>query len=145
MELAEVEFTARLDSVVDRAEVICSALGAVGVAESSMREFAEATEVIVHKESAWKPDAVVALGEGKTMDDGAPYAAQRGLTQLTPWAFAEHHVPGTSVCIYDPVANIAAAWRLVGVTHGVDLETGRGLAEFMADVHANPGAWFAGR
>ncbi len=78
MELAEVEFTARLNSVVDRAEVIRSALGAAGVAESSMREFAEATEVIVHKESAWKPDAVVTLGEGKRMNDGAPYAAQRG-------------------------------------------------------------------
>lgn len=41
--------------------------------------------------------------------DNAPAAAGRGLGQLTPDAFAEHHVGGTSNNIYDPEANVSAA------------------------------------
>ena len=62
--------------------------------------------------------------------------------QLTPWAFADYHVAGTSSCIYDPVANIAAAWRLVGAVHSVDLRTGQGLDGLVATIRAQPEKWF---
>ncbi|MDO8944553.1 MAG: transglycosylase SLT domain-containing protein [Desulfobacterales bacterium] len=128
MELPEVDFTAQSDTVIDRVGVVRAALAAAGVPAPLMPEFAQAAEVIVCKESAWEPNAVTPFGGGKVMADGAPFNAQRGLTQLTPWAFAHHHALGSSARIYDPAANIAAAWRLVGATGAVDLQTGRGLA-----------------
>lgn len=143
MQPAEVDFTAQLDAVGDTAGVVRSALTAAGVPASLIQEFAEATEDIVSKESAWKPNAVTPAGSGGVMADGAPLNAQRGLTQLTPRAFAQHHAPGTSACIYDPVANVAAAWRLVGARCAVDLQTGSGLAAFVAKIRANQGSWFA--
>ncbi|GAB7028672.1 hypothetical protein JCM4914_01330 [Streptomyces platensis subsp. malvinus] len=49
----------------------------------------------------------------------APFQCSRGIVQLIPQSFAAHHVPGTSVNIYDPVASIAAAIGCLRKTHGV--------------------------
>lgn len=138
-----IDFKRLPDAHLDWPTVIQDALVAAGVAPAAMSGFAEATELIVARESAWRPNAVaVFTNEGRVMADGAPHSAQRGATQLTPWTFADHHVPGTSVGIYDPVANIAAAWHMVSADFGVDLRTGQGLAEFVAKVQARPGRWF---
>ncbi len=135
------------DTELDRSTVIRNALSAVGVGATTMSDFAAATDVIVAKESAWNPNAVTPAGSSdyRPMADGAPFPSQRGLTQLTPWAFVEHHVTGTSHRIYDPVANVAAAWHLIAAVWNVDLRTGRGLAEFVAGVRAQPGHWFGDR
>lgn len=138
-----VDFRRLPDADLDWPAVIHSALVAAGVAPAAMSGFVEVTELIVARESAWRPNAVaVFTNEGRVMADGAPHSAQRGATQLTPWTFADHHVAGTSVCIYDPVANIAAAWHMVSAVFGVDLSTGEGLAEFVVKVQARPGRWF---
>ncbi|MER6306665.1 hypothetical protein [Streptomyces sp. NPDC001657] len=49
----------------------------------------------------------------------APFQCSRGIVQLIPQSFASHHVPGTSVNIYDPVASIAAAIGCLRDNHGV--------------------------
>ncbi|TXI62928.1 hypothetical protein [Mycolicibacterium mageritense] len=143
IELDAVDFTPwNNTSVLDKPGVVYSALSAGGIAATAIQAFTEATELIVGKESVWQTNAVAVLSDGRAMADGAPLPAQRGLTQLSPWAFAQYHVAGTSVCIYDPVANIAAAWRLVSAVYGVDLRTGHGLDEFVAKIRAQPGTWF---
>lgn len=137
-----VDFTPFSGSGLDKPSVIHEALTVAGVAPTVIHQFTEATDLIVEKESIWDPNAVAAFGHERVMADGQPYPAQRGLTQLTPWAFAEYHVAGASNGIYDPVANISAAWRLVGAACGVDLHTGQGLDEFVAKIRAQPGTWF---
>ncbi|GAT01244.1 transglycosylase SLT domain-containing protein [Mycolicibacterium fortuitum] len=137
-----VDFTRLSGAVVDRPTVIREALTAVGVGAAVMQRFAEVTDLIVNKESAWNPNAVTGPRGERLMADGAPRSAQRGLTQLTPWEFAEHHVAGTSSRIYDPVANIAAAWRLVGAGNSVDLLTGHGLDELATKIRMHREKWF---
>lgn len=50
---------------------------------------------------------------GPIVADDAPQNCSRGVAQCIPPTFAAHHVTGTSVSIYDPVANIAAAMQYV--------------------------------
>nr|WP_169314174.1 transglycosylase SLT domain-containing protein [Streptomyces piniterrae] len=49
----------------------------------------------------------------------APFQCSRGVMQCIPQTFALYHAAGTSVNIYDPVASIAAAIRLVHKKLGV--------------------------
>jgi hypothetical protein len=42
----------------------------------------------------------------------------RGIMQVVPTTFAQYHVPGTSMNIFDPVANIAAAARYISADYG---------------------------
>lgn len=141
-----VDYTPMPAADIDRAGVTGSALLAAGVGTAALHDFADATDLVVAKESMWNPNAIAILNDEATvMADGAPYPAQRGLTQLTPWAFAEYHVAGTSSRIYDPVANIAAAWQLIADVWDVNLHTGQGLPNFVASIRALPGRWFGDR
>jgi len=50
---------------------------------------------------------------------GAPLQCSRGMCQVIPPTFAAHHQGGTSLKIYDPVANVAAAINYIIATYGV--------------------------
>ncbi|MUM03467.1 hypothetical protein B5P44_01350 [Mycobacterium sp. CBMA 213] len=106
--------------------------------------FAALTEEIITSESGWNPDACALAVDSSSrgpaalfgganargMPDGRSYATPRGLAQLTPWIFEQHHAAGTSTDIYDPVASIAALWLFIADRFAVDLLTGAGVAEF---------------
>lgn len=47
-----------------------------------------------------------------------------GLLQLVPDVFGTYHGRGTSDRVYDPVANVAAAWNYLVFEHGVQPGTG---------------------
>ena len=68
------------------------------------------------RESSDDPNAVNtsdANAAGPIVGDGHPQNCSRGVAQCIPPTFAAYHVAGTSVAIYDPVANIAAASQYV--------------------------------
>ncbi|MFJ1708469.1 hypothetical protein [Kitasatospora sp. NPDC088346] len=50
---------------------------------------------------------------------GAPFQCSRGVAQCIPQTFARYHQAGTSLQIYDPVANFAAAMNYVMDAYGV--------------------------
>ncbi|MFM9697056.1 hypothetical protein [Streptomyces europaeiscabiei] len=58
------------------------------------------------------------------------FQCARGIVQRTPQTFAQHHAPGTSVNIYDPVACIAATMRYVRSRYGVAVD-GSDLAKLV--------------
>jgi hypothetical protein len=77
------------------------------------------------RESSDKPNAVNTTDRnayGPIVQDAHPLNCSRGIAQCIPSTFAAHHVDGTSVSIYDPVANIAAAMNYVLVHYNVSLE-----------------------
>jgi hypothetical protein len=91
-------------------------------------------ETICVRESSYDPNAVNTTDSNainppgySTASDGNPFQCARGVTQCIPQTFAQYHCPGTSVEIYDPVANIAASMRYVIATYGV-LADGSNLA-----------------
>jgi hypothetical protein len=77
----------------------------------------------------WDSNAVTPRGYSRVKDYGdgyrrhgpirkingalTPFQCSRGVVQCIPQTFAAHHVPGTSVNIYDPVASIAASIHYV--------------------------------
>lgn len=120
---------------LDRHMVTTQGLTHAGVPETLLRQFTAATDKIIKSQSAWNPHAAdpTCPGEDFCPFDGAPARAQRGLMQLSPTEFAKFHVDGTSTNIYDPAASIAAGWRSLAHWHHINLHTGDGLAEFMAN------------
>lgn len=122
-----------VDTVTD--SDIHAGLRSAGVGEEVIGKFAEATRVIIGGESGGMTNAVNrwdSNATGAAQADGAPGNSSRGLMQTVPGTFAAYHAPGTSLSIYDPHANIAAAWRYINSRYRVDLSTGRGLDSFMA-------------
>lgn len=114
---------------------ISAGLQAAGVNPGLFRQFDVATRTIMGGESGGATNAVNrgdSNAWGARQTDGAPAGSSRGPMQTVPGTFAANHAPGTSVFIYDPVANIAAAWRYIAVRYHVDLRTGAGLVTFMA-------------
>ncbi len=114
---------------------IHAGLVSAGVGDGVIGRFVEATRVIIGGESGGMTNAVNrwdSNATGASQADGAPGNSSRGLMQTVPGTFAAHHAPGTSLSIYDPHANIAAAWRYITSRYSVDLATGRGLDSFMA-------------
>ncbi len=114
---------------------IFAGLQAAGVNPGLFRRFDAATRTIMGGESGGATNAVNRRDSnawGARQSDGAPAGSSRGLMQTVPGTFAANHAPGTSTFIYDPVANIAAAWRYIAVRYHVDLQTGAGLVTFMA-------------
>ena len=68
------------------------------------------------RESSYNPNAVNTTdtnANGPIAGDGHPQNCSRGLAQCIPPTFAAYHVAGTSLSIYDPVANIAASSQYV--------------------------------
>ena len=113
---------------------IHAGLTSAGVHPQIMDTFAEATRVIIGGESGGSTNAVNrwdSNAHGTAQADGAPGNSSRGLMQTIPSTFAAYHAPGTSLSIYDPHANIAAAWRYINSRYNVDLSTGNGLDVFM--------------
>ncbi|MFA5709947.1 transglycosylase SLT domain-containing protein [Mycolicibacterium sp.] len=140
---------ARFDAALDKAAIIYDAhpvarvsdadiaagLSAAGVGPTVAGMFTSATRTIIGGESGGSTNAVNRWDSnawGAMQSDGAPHNSSRGLMQTIPGTFAAHHAPGTSASIYDPVANIAAAWRYINHRYKVDLTTGAGLDSFMA-------------
>ena len=77
------------------------------------------------RESSYDPNAVNTHDYnaiGPIAEDGHPQNCSRGLAQVIPPTFAAYHVIGTSVAIYHPVANIAAASRYVRDRYHVSLD-----------------------
>jgi hypothetical protein len=77
------------------------------------------------RESSDMPNAVNTTdgnATGPTVGDGNPQNCSRGVAQCIPQTFAAYHVAGTSVAIYDPVANIAAASQYVRARYQVSLD-----------------------
>ncbi|MFH8974680.1 transglycosylase SLT domain-containing protein [Streptomyces sp. NPDC017890] len=76
---------------------------------------------LMFRESSFRSNAVNqndVNATGPVQTDGARLNCSRGYAQVIPDTFAENHQAGTSVRIYDPVANTAAAinyiWRRYG-------------------------------
>lgn len=77
------------------------------------------------RESAFNANAVNTWDSnatGPTVADGHPRNCSRGLAQVIPGTFAHYHVAGTSMSIYDPVANIASAIRYIRDHYGVSVD-----------------------
>lgn len=77
------------------------------------------------RESSYDPNAVNTTDSNATgpiVSDGHPENCSRGVAQCIPPTFATYHVAGTSVAIYDPVANIAAASNYVRDRYQVSLD-----------------------
>ncbi|BBX82253.1 transglycosylase SLT domain-containing protein [Mycolicibacterium aubagnense] len=114
---------------------ITAGLAQAGVNPRLTDLFARATQTIIGGESGGSTNAVNrwdSNARGGRRIDGAPVGSSRGLMQTVPDTFAAFHAPGTSTAIYDPVANIAAAWRYVSARYGVNLDSGMGLGAFMS-------------
>jgi hypothetical protein len=80
---------------------------------------------LCNRESSYMPNAVNTTDSnatGPTVGDGNPQGCSRGVAQCIPQTFATYHVAGTSVAIYDPVANIAAASQYVRDRYQVSLD-----------------------
>jgi hypothetical protein len=80
---------------------------------------------LCQRESSYDPNAVNTADSnawGPIVGDGNPLHCSRGVAQCIPDTFAQYHVGGTSVAIYDPVANIAAASQYVRDHYGVSAD-----------------------
>jgi hypothetical protein len=74
------------------------------------------------RESSLNPNAVNTTdsnAHGAIVADGHPLNCSRGIAQCIPPTFATHHVVGTSMMIYNPIANIAASIQYVRKRYGV--------------------------
>jgi SLT domain-containing protein len=99
-------------------------------------------ETLCLRESSDRPNAINTSdrnANGPIVQDGHPQNCSRGVAQCIPPTFAAHHVDGTSVSIYDPVANIAAAIQYVRARYQVSSD-GSDLAKKVqqADPHRPP-------
>jgi LysM repeat protein len=89
--------------------------------------------VLCARESSGNANAINAYdsnAHGAIQSDGYPLHCSRGVAQCIPDTFASNHVAGTSVNIYDPVANIAASMRYVMGRYGVSSD-GSNLASLV--------------
>ncbi len=73
-------------------------------------------KTLCFRESSYRPNAINTAdgnANGTIVEDGHPEGCSRGVAQCVPSTFAAYHVDGTSVSIYDPVANVAASMQYV--------------------------------
>jgi hypothetical protein len=70
-------------------------------------------ETIAQHESSDNPNAI-----NTTDSNAAAGDPSRGLMQLIGTTFAQYHAPGTSMNIFDPIANIGAGSRYIGARYG---------------------------
>jgi hypothetical protein len=85
----------------------------------------EGYKTLCKRESSDEPDAINRTdinATGRIAQDGYPLNCSRGIAQCVPTTFAAFHADGTSVCIYDPVANIAASMQYVRHHYSVSLD-----------------------
>lgn len=95
-------------------QIIDAALQAAGVPPPGTQGQWEAgLNTLIERESSWNPRAI-----NLTDSNAAAGDPSRGLAQTIMSTFLANHVPGTSMNIYDPVANVAAATRYIVRTYG---------------------------
>lgn len=99
---------------------IDGALAAIGIATTPAWVTGYLT--IIVRESSYLPNSVNTTDSnavGATVSDGHPFQCSRGLAQCIPQTFAQYHQAGTSLSIYDPIANVAASINYVRAVYGV--------------------------
>ncbi len=82
-------------------------------------------KTLTYRESSYNPNAVNTTdgnAVGPIVADGNPQDCSRGIAQCIPETFASYYAEGTSLSIYDPVANIAASMQYVIAKYGVSLD-----------------------
>lgn len=114
----------------NRYEVVLAGLTAAGVGVDCIDAFAERTRSIIEVETNWELRGMDIFGPGIETMPGPNYGPRRGLVLMTPSNFYQYHAHGTSIDIYDPVAQVASLWLFIADRFGVDLRTGAGLDEF---------------
>lgn len=102
---------------------IAAALDRRGIADPvARRNWMRGYQTLIARESggrAWAIAAEPATTPGPIQSDGHRLGYARGITQTLPATFAQYHQPGTSMSIYDPVANICASMNYVTHRYGV--------------------------
>lgn len=94
--------------------IIDAALKAAGVPPpGTLGQWEAGLNTLINRESSWNPQAI-----NLTDSNAAAGDPSRGLAQTIMSTFLANHVPGTSMNIYDPVANVAAATRYIVRTYG---------------------------
>ncbi|MFJ5027766.1 hypothetical protein ACIQB5_06655 [Streptomyces sp. NPDC088560] len=94
--------------------IIDAALKAAGVPPpGTLGQWEAGLNTLIGRESSWNPRAI-----NLTDSNAAAGDPSRGLGQAIMATFLANHVPGTSMDIYDPVANVAAITRYIVRTYG---------------------------
>ncbi len=110
----------------DTRQWIAAALDRLGVTDrQARRNWIHGYQTLIARESGGRPSAVAsepATAPGPPQSDGHRLGYARGLTQTIPATFARYHQPGTSLNIYDPVANICASMNYVIDRYGVSTD-----------------------
>lgn len=124
-------------------QLIAAALDRLGVRESLARgNWIRGYQTLIARESGGRPAAVASVpagAAGPNQPDGYGLGYARGLTQTIPATFARYHQPGTSIDIYDPVANICASMNYVMRRYGVGPDASNLVALVQqADPHRPP-------
>jgi hypothetical protein len=95
-------------------QIIDQALAAAGVPPPGTKAQWEAgLNTLIGRESSWNPRAI-----NLTDSNAAAGDPSRGLGQAIMSTFLAYHAPGTSMDIYDPVANVASIARYIVARYG---------------------------
>lgn len=89
-------------------QIIDAALKAAGVPSSLWGKWESGMNTLITRESSWNPNAQNNVDINAKNGDPS-----RGLAQVIGTTFRAYHAPGTSMNIFDPVANVAAAIRYI--------------------------------
>jgi hypothetical protein len=129
-ELGQVMLAIPKTLVGDLAKALASAVGGGGGTvkpSGTVASWFAAGTKAAGVPASWIPDEET-IGQHESSDDpnainttdsnAAAGDPSRGIMQLIGTTFAQYHVPGTSMNIYDPVANIAAGSRYIGARYG---------------------------
>lgn len=118
----KVTFLAKDDSTVQGSgnafceKVIRQALSAIGlpVTDAWVKGYLTiASRESAYNASQWRVNTTDSNAIGAVVADGNPFQCSRGGWQCIPQTFAQYHQSGTSLDIYDPIANCAASINYV--------------------------------
>ncbi|MGH3635837.1 transglycosylase SLT domain-containing protein [Mycobacterium sp.] len=105
---------------------IAAALDHLGITDpAARRNWLRGYQTLIARESGGRPAAVAsepAASPSAVQADGYSMGYARGITQTIPETFARYHQPGTSMNIFDPVANICASMNYVMHRYGVSAD-----------------------
>jgi Transglycosylase SLT domain len=121
---------------------IAVALDHLGITDlAARRNWLRGYQTLIARESGGRPSVVAPEpaelfgAPGGIQPDGHGLGFARGIAQMLPATFAQHHQRGTSTNIYDPVANICASMNYVIHRYGVSLN-GENLAAVVQQADA---------
>lgn len=121
---------------------IHTALQIMGITDqTAINNWTTGELTIAERESAYNaPQWQVNLSDsnavGAKQSDGAPFQSSRGVAQCIPQTFAAYHQAGTSLKIYDPVANFAASMNYIMAVYKVSRD-GHDLASKVQQADPN--------